>query len=85
MERSGLVARDHVRQHIENTPPYYFGSRFAKNWWSLALDSWGGTPMEAVADPIVDALDEDFLVHLLDEVRIAPPPPTPAAPELPQP
>ncbi len=78
MERSGLVTRDHVRQHIQNSAPYYFGSRFAKNWWGLALDSWGGTLMEEVAGPIVNAIDENFLAGVLDKQRIAPPPPAPA-------
>lgn len=51
MERSGLATRDHVHQPIQNTAPHYFGSRFGKNWRNLALDSWGGTPMEVVASP----------------------------------
>jgi hypothetical protein len=40
MERSGLVSREHARQHILNSAPYYFGSRFAKNLWKLQAKGW---------------------------------------------
>lgn len=78
MERSGLVSRDHVRQHIQNSAPYYFGSRFAKNWFVQQLDGWGGTPMEEVAGPIIAGLDENFLASVFDRARLPPPPPAPS-------
>lgn len=78
MERSGLVTRDHVRQHIQNSAPYYFGSRFGKNWWRLQMPGWGGTPMEEVAGPIVEGLDENFISNSWDKMRV--PPAQPAAP-----
>ena len=74
MERSGLVAREHVRQHIANSAPYYFGSRFGKRWWRLQMRGWQGTAMAEVAGPIVEGLDDDFLANLFDKMRIAPPP-----------
>lgn len=75
MERSGLVTRDHVRQHIQNSAPYYFGSRFGQNWWRLQMPGWGGTPMEEVAGPIVEALDPNFIAGSWEKMRIAPPAP----------
>ena len=79
MERSGLVTRDHVRQHIQNSAPYYFGSRFGQNWWRLQMPGWGGTPMEEVAGPIVEALDPNFIATSWEKMRIAPPAPPVAA------
>ena len=74
MERSGLVTRPHVHQHIENSARYYFGSRFGKNWWRLQMPGWQGTLMNEVAGPIVERLDENFLADLFDKMRIPPPP-----------
>lgn len=74
MERSGLVTRAHVRQHIANSAPYYFGSRFGKHWWRLQMPGWQGTAMNEVAGPIVDGLSDTFLADLFDRMRIAPPP-----------
>lgn len=75
MERSGLVTRDHVRQHIQNSAPYYFGSKFGQNWWRLQMPGWGGTPMEEVAGPIVEALDPNFIANSWEKMRIAAPAP----------
>ena len=74
MERSGLVTREHVRQHIVNSAPYYFGSRFGKRWWRLQMPGWQGTAMSEVAGPIVEGLDDNFLAGLFDKMRIARPP-----------
>ncbi len=70
MESAGLVSHDRVRQHIVNTAPFYFGSRFAKNWWVGEAPGWAGTPMMDVAGPIIDELDEDYLVKRLDSLKI---------------
>jgi hypothetical protein len=74
MERVGLISRDHARQHISNSARFYFGSRFAKNWWRLELElqGWEGTPMADVAGPIVGDLDENFLASHLDRARLPP-------------
>jgi hypothetical protein len=72
MERSDLVSAEHVRQHIQNSAPYYFGSRFAKNWWQLQTVGWEGTKMMAVAGPIIGALDDNFLVNNLDRAKLSP-------------
>ncbi len=72
MERAGLISREDARQHIRNSAQFYFGSRFAKNWWQLELGGWEGTPMADVAGPIVEDLDETFLERRLDGVRLAP-------------
>ena len=70
MERSGLVTREHVRQHIANSAPFYFGSRFGKRWWRLQMPGWQGTPMREVAGPIVEGLDDNFLADLFDRMRM---------------
>ena len=70
MERSGLVTRAHVRQHIANSAPYYFGSRFGRHWWRLQMPGWQGTAMNEVAGPIVEGLDDNFLVDLFDKMRV---------------
>jgi hypothetical protein len=72
MEAAGLVSRERVRQHIRNTAGFYFGSRFAKNWWQLEMQGWEGTPMAGVAGPIVEAVDENFLADRLIRTRVAP-------------
>lgn len=74
MEDSGLASRERTRSHIENTAPYYFGSAYAKNWWSFQMPGWRNTPMEEVAGPIVDALDPGFLADYLDRSRLGPAP-----------
>lgn len=72
MEKSGLVSRAHVRQHISNSAPYYFGSRFAKNWWQLQASGWEGTLMMDVAGPVIQGLDENFLANNLDRSHLPP-------------
>jgi hypothetical protein len=74
MERGGLVTRAHVRQHIANSAPYYFGSRFGKHWWRLQMPGWQGTAMNEVAGPIVEALNDTFLAEQFEKMRIASPP-----------
>tara|TARA_R110000782_G_scaffold157528_1_gene249773 strand:+ start:706 stop:1359 length:654 start_codon:yes stop_codon:yes gene_type:complete len=78
MEAAGLVNREEARQHVLNSAPYYFGSRFAKHWWSLQVAGWEGTPMMEVAGPIVEATDENFLTSYYDSLRLAPVEPAPA-------
>ena len=64
MEEAGLTSRGHTRQHILNVAPYYFGSRHGKNWWHWQESGWNGTAMMEVAGPIIDAVDEDFMLRL---------------------
>ena len=71
MEAVGLASRSRVKRHIQNMAPYYFGSAFAKNWWGNQIEGWAGTPMMEVAAPIVSAIDEDFIVNILDSSRLA--------------
>jgi len=73
MEKIGLVSRAEARQHILNTAQYYFGSRHARNWWKLQQPGWEGTPMMEVAGPIVDGLDENFMLRYLEESRVGTP------------
>jgi len=82
MEEAGLISREEARQHILNAAPFYFGSRFGKHYWSLQVGTWEGTPMMDVAGPIVDAIDENFLVDYFDRLRL---PPTVSAPREPAP
>jgi hypothetical protein len=73
MQDAGLISETRVRQHIQNTAPFYFGSRFGKHWWALQINGWEGTAMQQVAGPIVEALDEDFLDRHLDKLKFLPP------------
>ena len=70
MEEIGLVSREEARQHVQNVVPYYFGSRHAKNWWRWQEGGWAGTPMMEVAGPIVDGVDEDFMLRYLEGTRL---------------
>ncbi len=81
MEQAGLVTREHVRQHIKNTAPYFFGSRFAKHWWTMQAPSWEGTTMMDVAGPIVGGLSDDFMARYFDSLRIVPLEPAAPQPE----
>jgi hypothetical protein len=78
MQRSGLVSAAHARQHILNTAQFYFGSAHARNWWRLQARGWDGTLMTEVAGPIVENLDDDFLLTYLDASRIRTAPAAPA-------
>lgn len=69
MEKEGLVDRARIKMHIQNTAPFYFGSRFAKRWWEREEIGWSGTPMFEVANPIVTAVDPNFLVETYAFVR----------------
>lgn len=69
MEDAGLIPRADVENHIRNTAPFYFGSRFAKRWFEREIDAWQGTEMEAVAGPIIRAVDDDFLRHRTETQR----------------
>ncbi len=74
MEQGGLVSREDARRHIQNTAPFYFGSRHAKNWWRWQEAGWEGTPMYEIADPIVRSVDDEFMERYLDGTRLAPGP-----------
>jgi hypothetical protein len=69
MQESRLVSQARIEQHIRDTAPFYFGSAFAKNWWQYEKRGWEGTQMFAVANPIIEALDEQFLVKRLDALH----------------
>jgi hypothetical protein len=70
MEKIGLVSREEARRHAQNVVPYYFGSRHGKNWWRWQEGGWAGTPMMEVAGPIVDQVDENFMLRYLDGSRL---------------
>lgn len=72
MEANGLITREHARQHIISSAPFYFGSRFAKNWWKYEEPGWRGTRMWEIAAPVIDGLDENFILKRLDNLKIAP-------------
>jgi len=84
MEAAGLASREEARQHVLNSAPYYFGSPFAKRWWSLQASGWEGTPMMEVAGPIVDGVDDTFLADYLDSMRLPAPGTAATEPETPQ-
>jgi quercetin dioxygenase-like cupin family protein len=68
-EQEGLVDLARVKRHIQNTAPFFFGSRFAQRWWEREEIGWVGTPMFEVADPIITAIDPNFLVEHYAFVR----------------
>lgn len=70
MEEAGLTSRGHTRQHILNVAPYYFGSRHGKNWWRWQEAGWDGTAMMEVAGPIVNAVDENFMLRYLEGTNL---------------
>ena len=61
MEARGLIPRAEVENHVRNTAPYYFGSRFGKAWFRGEAPGWQGTRMMEVAGPIVSGLPDDFM------------------------
>lgn len=70
MEEIGLVSSEEARRHVQNVVPYYFGSRHGKNWWRWQEGGWDGTPMMEVAGPIVDQVDENFMLRYLEGSRV---------------
>ena len=79
MNRSGLITRSEAEQHIRNSAPFYFGSRFGKLWFSEEMGGWEGTDMMDIALPIVETLDEDFLRKRAERLRVAPESKAPSA------
>lgn len=73
MESNGLTTMARVERHIRNTAPFYFGSRFGKNWWKRQMLGWEGTLMFDIADPIILSVDSDFIVTYLDQNRLRAP------------
>ena len=61
MEQAGLVSRERVETHVSNNARFYFGSKYAKKWWNANAVGWKGTLLYEIADPIVQATDENFL------------------------
>ena len=84
MQDAGLISETRVRQHIQNTAPFYFGSRFGKHWWALQINGWEGTAMQKVAGSIVEALDEHFLDSHLDKLKLLPSEELTTDPEMPE-
>ena len=72
MERSGLRTRAEVERLIRNTAPFYFGSRFGKQWFEAQAPGWQGTDMMDVAGPIVTGLDENFMRDYYVSLRMTP-------------
>lgn len=70
MLRNGLADRVEAKNHISNSAPYYFGSKFAKAWYKLQAPGWENTLMSEIADPIVLNLDENFLVDYMDSLLL---------------
>lgn len=70
MHRAGLIPLEEVREHFSNSLPYYFGSRFGKNWWSLQADAWKGSMMMELAQPIIDETDDNFMRDYYAQLRI---------------
>lgn len=68
--RSGLISRDEARQHLSNMIPFYFGSRFGKNFWRLQAMGWQGTAMMEMGDPINAQTDETFMRDYYAQLRI---------------
>lgn len=69
MQSIDLASKERVEQHIRAVAPFYFGSAFAKNWWQHEKRGWEGTQMYAVANPIVENLDQKFLEKRLNALH----------------
>ncbi len=61
LEQEGLVQKARVARAISNQAPYYFGSPFSKKWWDMEVESWEGTYMHDLADPIIREIDPSFI------------------------
>lgn len=69
MRDGGLVDDRRVRLHIQNNAPFYFGFALAKNWWRENAIGWQGSELYLMADPIVQNVDENFLVTYYEGLR----------------
>ncbi|WP_370338888.1 hypothetical protein [Parvularcula marina] len=72
MQEAGLVSRSRVESHVRNIAPFYFGSRFAQNWWQANEVGWQGTGLYEIAGPIIDGVDENFMRDYFDSLTITP-------------
>lgn len=70
MYRSGLIPLAEAREDLSNTMPFYFGSRFGKNFWALQAPGWQGSKMIELGQPIIDGLDDNFMRDYYAQLRI---------------
>lgn len=76
MQAAGLVSRRRVEGHIRNSSPFFFGSRFAQQWWQANEVGWQGTGLYEIAGPIIDGIDENFLEQYYGSITVTPGPPS---------
>lgn len=69
MRDGGLVDDRRIREHVENSAPLFFGFALAKNWWRENEFGWQGSDLYLLADPIVQNVDENFLVIYYEGLR----------------
>lgn len=69
MRDGGLVDDRRIREHVENSAPFIFGFALAKNWWRENEFGWQGSDLYLLADPIVQNVDETFLVTYYEGLR----------------
>lgn len=79
MAKYGIGTEARAREHLINSLPYYFGSRFGKQWWEHQTAGWQGSRIIEIGDPIMAGVDENFLAEYYLSLRMTPPPqPLPA-------
>jgi hypothetical protein len=80
MAKYGIGTEVRAREHLVNSLPFYFGSRFGKQWWAGQTAGWNGSRMIEVGDPIMASVDENFIAEYYADLRVSPlPSPLPAS------
>jgi hypothetical protein len=70
MAKSGVGTYERAREHVANTVPFYFGSRFGKQWWTKQTAGWDGAELIKVGTPIINDLDENYYADYIDSIRV---------------
>ena len=72
MAKYGIGTEGRAREHLVNSLPFYFGSRFGKQWWAGQTEGWQGSRIIEIGDPIMAGVDENFLAEYYASLRVAP-------------
>ena len=78
MAKYGIGTEARAREHLANSLPFYFGSRFGKQWWAGQTAGWQGSRIIEFGDPIMADVDENFLAEYYASLRVEPAPGTDA-------
>ncbi len=69
LEKLGYLNPGYTQLRIQHTGPYYFGNKFAQEWWKLTseLDDYGAelsSMMDAAITEFDASLNEEFIDKL---------------------